>query len=155
MASAYDWESGEGLLGIDDPAEWDAAFERGADHLGTAVIGLALNCSLEDASPRIVRAIRLPDRRQRAYAFTAMAHVARLHGELTPELYAVLLAEGPVGTAGDTIDDALHFVPFRDLPPWLRRRWVLVRVRNRLEGWWLRSADAVGGAWRALRRRRS
>lgn len=65
MTSAYNWESGEGLLGIDDPADWDAAFERGEQHLGTAVIGLAFNCSLEDASPRIVRAMQLPDAGQR------------------------------------------------------------------------------------------
>ncbi|MGW5653921.1 hypothetical protein [Streptomyces humi] len=46
------WQTGEGLLGLDDPAEWDAAFERGEDHLGTAAIGLALNCPLEQASCR-------------------------------------------------------------------------------------------------------
>ncbi|MFF4401439.1 hypothetical protein [Streptomyces sp. NPDC001480] len=51
MASEWDWESGERLLGLDDPEEWDAAFERGADHLGTAVIGLAFQCSLAEASP--------------------------------------------------------------------------------------------------------
>jgi hypothetical protein len=43
MASDRDWESGNGLLGIDDPAEWDAAWERGESHLGTAAIGLALS----------------------------------------------------------------------------------------------------------------
>ncbi|MEU6274221.1 hypothetical protein ABZ871_17725 [Streptomyces populi] len=132
MASGWNWETGEGLTGVDDPAEVDAAFERGAGHLGTAAIGLALTCPLEEASPRIVLAARLPDRRQRSYAFTAVAQVARLHGELTPELYAVLRAESPVGTAGDAIDDVLSFVPFRDLPPWLKRRWVLARLRNRL-----------------------
>ncbi|MEU2896330.1 hypothetical protein ACWC4E_24155 [Streptomyces sp. NPDC001273] len=38
---------------IDNPAEVDAAFERGEWPLGSAVIGLAFNCSLEEASPRI------------------------------------------------------------------------------------------------------
>ncbi|MFC7513177.1 hypothetical protein ACFQV4_36325 [Streptomyces thermocarboxydus] len=35
---------GEGLLGLDDLGEWDAAFERGERNLGTAAIGLAFNC---------------------------------------------------------------------------------------------------------------
>ncbi|WP_237556731.1 hypothetical protein [Streptomyces sp. SID4956] len=65
MASGWDWETGEGVSRIDDPAEVDAAFERGEWALGSAVIGLAFNCSLEEASPRIVRATRLPDRGQR------------------------------------------------------------------------------------------
>lgn len=65
MASDRDWESGKGLLGIDDPAEWDAAWERGESRLGTAAIGLALQCSLEEASPRIVRATQLPHPEQR------------------------------------------------------------------------------------------
>ncbi len=55
-----DWnrQTGEGLPALDDPEEWDAAYERGAQHLGTAAIGLALTCSLEQASPRVVRAMR-------------------------------------------------------------------------------------------------
>ncbi|WP_369261330.1 hypothetical protein [Streptomyces sp. R35] len=153
MTSAYNWESGEGLLGIDDPADWDAAFERGEQRLGTAVIGLAFNCSLEDASPRIVRAMHLPDAGQRGFAFTAAGHAARLNGELTPELFAALRAEGPGGVAEHPIRDTLGFVPFRKLPPWFKRRWVLVTVRNKLESWWLRSGETVEDAWRALRRR--
>ncbi|WP_181802794.1 hypothetical protein [Streptomyces shenzhenensis] len=85
------WQTGEGLLGLDDPAEWDAAFERGEDHLGTA----------EDA-----------------------------------------------------IGDTLTFVPFRDLPPWFKRRWVYVTVRGTLEHWWLRCTDAVEDGRRILRGRR-
>ncbi|WP_327718691.1 hypothetical protein OG381_27195 [Streptomyces sp. NBC_00490] len=49
-----DWKTGEGVSGIADPAEVDAAFERGEWPLGTAVIAPAFNCSLEEASPRIV-----------------------------------------------------------------------------------------------------
>ncbi|WP_405817370.1 hypothetical protein OG241_22885 [Streptomyces sp. NBC_01390] len=154
MASGWDWKSGEGLLGLDDPEEWDAAFERGEDHLGTAVIGLAFQCSLEEASPRIARAMRLPDIGQRGFAFTAAGHAARLNGELTPELYAALRAEGPGGIAEHPIRDTLGFVPFRKLPPWFKRRWVLVTVRNKLESWWLRSGETVEEVWRALRRRR-
>jgi hypothetical protein len=48
-----------GLLALDDPHEWDAAYESGRDHLGTAVIGLALNCPPADAAPRILAALRL------------------------------------------------------------------------------------------------
>ena len=155
MASEWDWETGEGLLGIDDPAEVDAAFERGEQRLGTAVIGLAFNCSLEEASPRIVRAMQLPDAGQRGFAFTAAGHAARLNGELPPELFAALRVEGPGGVAEHPIRDTLAYVPFRKLPPWFKWRWVYVTVRDKLEGWWLRSVEAVGDAWRALRGRRS
>lgn len=148
------WETGEGLLGLADPAEWDAAFARGEDHLGTAVIGLALNCPVEEASPRIVRAMRLPDRDQRGYAFTATGHAARLNGGLTPELFAALRAEGLGGVAEHPIRDTLTFVPFRDLPPWFKRRWAYVTVRDKLEYWWLRCADAVEDGRRILRGRR-
>ncbi|MGW3652242.1 hypothetical protein [Streptomyces sp. NPDC000878] len=153
MAFEVNWQSGEGLLGLDDPAEWDAAFERGEDRLGTAVIGLAFQCSLEEASPRIVRAMQLPDRGQQGFAFTAAGHAARLNGELTPELYAALRAEGPGGIAEHPIRDTLGFVPFRKLPPWFKRRWVLVTVRNKLESWWLWSGQTVEDIWRRLRRR--
>ncbi|MFF2850486.1 hypothetical protein ACFVT5_29760 [Streptomyces sp. NPDC058001] len=155
MASEYDWESGEGLSHIDDPAAVDAAFERGERHLGTAVIGLAFTRPPAEASPRIVRAMRLPDAAQRQFAFTAAGIVARLNGELTPELYAALRTEGPGGFAEDAIRDTLTFVPFRKLPAWFKWRNVLTTVRNKLEGWWLRTADAVGDTWRALRGRRS
>ncbi|WP_329138655.1 hypothetical protein OG552_31285 [Streptomyces sp. NBC_01476] len=155
MAPEYDWESGEGLSHMDDPAAVDAAFERGERHLGTAVIGLTFTRPLSEASPRIVRAMRLPDRDQRQFAFTAAGVAARLHGELTPELYAALRAEGPGGFAENAIDDTLTFVPFRKLPLWFKWRWLLTGVRDTLQGWWLRSADAAGDLYRALRRRRS
>ncbi|MER6535779.1 hypothetical protein ABT215_18630 [Streptomyces sp900105755] len=154
MASGWDWAGGEGLLGLDDPVEWDAAFARGEDHLGTAVIGLALNCPLAEASPRIVRAMRMPDPNQRGFAFTAAGDTARINGALTPELYEALRAEGPHGFATHAIRDTLTFVPFRDLPPWFKRRWVYVTVRNKLESWWYRIQDAIGDAWQALRRHR-
>ncbi|WP_046731117.1 hypothetical protein [Streptomyces humi] len=137
-----DWESGEGLLGLDDPAEWDAAFERGEDHLGTAVIGLALNCPLEEASPRIVRAMKLPDQEQRGYACTAAGTAARRNGRLTPELFAALRAEGPGGPADDAIGDTLTFVPSRELPPWFKRRRVYVTVRGTLEHWCVGAVEA-------------
>ncbi|CAL9295347.1 hypothetical protein [Streptomyces sp. R02] len=157
MPSGWNWESGKGLLGLDDPAEWDAAFERGENHLGTAAIGLAFNCPLEEASPRIARATRLPDRNQRGFAFTAVGTAARLNGALTPELYAVLRAEGPGrrSMAVNAIDDTLTFVPFRDLPPWLKRWKAVSKVLDKLETWRLEFAYAVSDAWKALRGRRS
>src|ERR1043165_5691527 len=94
MVSGWDWDGDESMLRFDDPAEWDAAYERGEDPLGSAAIGLAFNCSLAEASPRIIRAMQLPDRHQRGFAFTAAGTAARLNGELTPELYAALRAEG-------------------------------------------------------------
>lgn len=155
MTAGHDWDTGEGLIRVDDPAEVDAAFERGNGHLGTAVIGLAFNCSLEEASPRIVRAMQLPDIDQRVFAFTAAGVAARLNGALTAELYAALRAEGPgrLSIAVHAIKDTLTFVPFWQLPP--RFKWwkVQSRVRNKLEGWWLRSAESVEDAWNALRRR--
>ncbi|MBZ6228457.1 hypothetical protein [Streptomyces olivaceus] len=155
MTFEWDWETGEGLLNINEPSEVDAAFERGADHLGTAVIGLAFHCSLQQASPRIIRAMRLSDPAQRGFAYTAAGAAARLNGELTPELFAALRAESPGGIAEHPIRDVLAFVPFRNLPPWFKRRWVYMMVRNKLEGWWLRTEDAIESAWRALRGRRS
>jgi hypothetical protein len=135
MELSYDWQSGEGLSCIDDPAAVDAAFERGEEHLGTAVIGLALTCSPDVASPRIVRAMRVLETSRREFAFTAAGIVARLHGDLTPELYAALRTEGPGGVAENAIRDVLTFVPFRRLPPWFKRRLLLATVRDTVQGW--------------------
>ncbi|MGW0289856.1 hypothetical protein [Streptomyces tuirus] len=155
MSPAWDWERGEGLLALDSPEEWDAAFERGEAGLGTAVIGLAFHCPPADVSPRIVRAMRLPDAGQRGFAFTAAGHAARLNGELTPELYEALRAEGSGGFAVNAIADTLTFVPFRKLPPWFKRQWVYAAVQGKLESWWLQSVYAGEDAWRTVRGRRS
>ncbi|KUN26552.1 hypothetical protein AQJ23_15445 [Streptomyces antibioticus] len=154
MTSRWDWETGKGLLGMDDPAEVDAALDRNDDRLGAAVIGLALNCPPEVVSPRIIRALEQLPGPGRDFPFTATAHLARLDGRLTPELYEALRAEGLGGAADHAIDDTLTFVPFRDLPPWLKRRWVYVTVRETLLSWWLRPLETVGEAWRAMRERR-
>ncbi|CAM5721792.1 putative protein OS=Streptomyces tendae OX=1932 GN=F3L20_03325 PE=4 SV=1 [Streptomyces tendae] len=153
-STRWNWETGEGLLSLNDPAEWDAAFARGERSLGTAAIGLAFNCSLEEASPRIVRATQLPDTAQRGFAFTAAGTAARLNGTLTPELYAALRAEGPGrrSLAGDAIDDTLTFVPFRSLPPWLKCWSVVSTVLNKSDAWRLSLAYAVIDAWKAVRR---
>ncbi|MFJ8186192.1 hypothetical protein [Streptomyces sp. NPDC096105] len=154
MTRPWDWVTGESLLALDDPAEWDAAFARGERSLGTAAIGLAFNCPLEEASPRIARATRLPDIAQRGFASTAVGTAARLNGALTPELYEVLRAAGPgrKSIAVNAVNDTLTFVPFRDLPPWLKRWAVYVTVRDKLEGWWLRGEDAARRVWQVVRR---
>ncbi|MFJ2768327.1 hypothetical protein [Streptomyces sp. NPDC087300] len=152
MASGWDWESGEGLLRLDDPGEWDAAFARGERRIGTAAIGLAFQCALADASPRIVRAMGVADPHQRGFAFTAAGTAARLNGALTPELYAALRAEGPGGFAADAIGDTLTFVPFRDLPPWFKWRKALSPVTGRLDAWRLRAGWAIEDAGQFLRR---
>ncbi|MFF4469173.1 hypothetical protein ACFYZ3_06405 [Streptomyces sp. NPDC001599] len=155
MTKDWDWRTGERLLALDDPAEWDAAFARGERSLGTAAIGLAFNCSLEEASPRIVRAMQLPDIAQRGFAFTAAGTAARLNGTLTPELYAALRAAGPGrrSIAVNAIDDTLTFVPFRRLPTWLKCWRVASTVRNKLDAWRLSLAYAASDAWKAMRRR--
>ncbi|MBQ0883806.1 hypothetical protein KBZ94_02475 [Streptomyces sp. RM72] len=155
MTTQWDWRTGERLLALNDPEEWDAAFERGERSLGTAAIGLAFNCSLDEASPRIVRAMQLPDVAQRGFAFTAAGTAARLNSALTPELYAALRAEG-VGRrsiAVNAIDDTLTFVPFRRLPTWLKCWRVVSTVRNKLDAWRLSLAYAMTDAWKAVRRR--
>ncbi|MEU4999380.1 hypothetical protein [Streptomyces sp. NPDC021622] len=154
MASKWNWQSGEGLLGIDDPAEWDAAYERGEERLGTAVIGLAFNCPLEEASPRIIKAMRLPDRGQRGFAYTAAGTAARVNGELTPELYAALRAEGHGGLAETAVDDTLDYVPFRKLPLWFKWRTVASKVKDKLATWRLNITYAAEDARKALSRRR-
>ncbi|MGW7089533.1 hypothetical protein ACWGH2_39435 [Streptomyces sp. NPDC054871] len=154
MGAEWDWSRGETLLRVDDPADWDAAYERGERSLGTAVIGLAFNCTLEEASPRIVRAMRLEDRGQRGFAYTAAGVAARLNGELTPELYAALRAEGHRGFAETAVDDTLDYVPFRELPLWFKWRTVASKVQDKLATWRLNVTYAAEDARKALRRRR-
>ncbi|WP_406332288.1 hypothetical protein [Streptomyces sp. NBC_00203] len=155
MVSGWNWDGDESLLRFDDPVEWDAAYERGEGPLGSAAIGLAFNCSLTEASPRIVRAMQLPDVAQRGFAFTAAGIAARLNGELTPELYAALRAEGPgrMSIAVNAVNDTLDYVPFRQLPLWLKCWKVVSKVQDKLETWRLESAYAVSDAWKALRGR--
>ncbi|MEU9787988.1 hypothetical protein AB0H92_44750 [Streptomyces phaeochromogenes] len=98
---------------------------------------MAKRRGLAEASPR-TRAMQLPDLAQRGFAFTAAGAAARIKC-----------------VAEYAIKDTLAFVPFRQLPP--RFKWQMVRttVQDKLEYWWLRTTDAVGDAWRVLRRRRS
>ncbi|MEU1118255.1 MULTISPECIES: hypothetical protein [unclassified Streptomyces] len=154
MGPNWDWDGDESLLRFHDPAEWDDAYGRGrVRHLGSAAIGLAFNCPLAQASPRIIKAMRLPDFHERTFAYTAAGTAARLHGELTPELYAALRAEGHRGPAETAVDDTLTFVPFRDLPPWFKWRKVASRVEDKLAVWRMRGEDAATAVRETLRRR--
>ncbi|MEV0529192.1 hypothetical protein AB0I66_37805 [Streptomyces sp. NPDC050439] len=155
MAAKWDWERGESLLALDDPAEWDAAYARGERSLGTAAIGLAFNCTLAEASPRIIRAMRLPDHGQRGFGFTAAGHAARLNGALIPELFAALRAEGPGGFAEHALRDTLGFVPFRQLPLWFKWQTVRMTVADKLEYWGMLCEDGADTVRKALRRRPS
>ncbi|MEW2306962.1 hypothetical protein AB0958_44795 [Streptomyces sp. NPDC006655] len=103
--------------------------------------------------------MKLPDPGERGYACTAAGTAARLNRRLTPELFAALRAEGPGAPAADAIGDTLTLVPFRELPPWFKRRCVDVTVRGTLVHWctgalvhWC--TDAVEGGRRILRGRR-
>ncbi|MFE6161965.1 hypothetical protein ACFQ7F_23985 [Streptomyces sp. NPDC056486] len=156
MAAGWDWEGDESLLRFHSPSEWDAAYECGrVRRMGSAVIGLAFNCTLTEASPRIVKAMRLPDMAEKGFAFTAAGVAARVNRELTPELYAALRAEGHRGFAETAVDDTLTFVPFRQLPPWFKWRTVASKVLDKLETWRLNITYAAEDAHKALRRRRS
>jgi hypothetical protein len=99
--------------------------------------------------------MQLEDRAQRGFAFTAAGVAARLNGALTPELYAALREERLRGLAEYPIKDTLTFVPFKDLPRWFKWCSVRLSVYNKVEGWWYRSQEAIGDAWRALCGRRS
>jgi hypothetical protein len=144
VARDHDWETGEGLLGVDDPGEIDAAFDRGERHVGTALIGFVLNG--EDfavVAPRVERGLRSTDRDVRQYAFTAAGHTARLFGELSPGIYDVLRAEGPHGVAENAITDALDYVPFRDLPGWLKRLKLITGTKRFLARRWIYAVEDV------------
>lgn len=152
MASRCNWATRDGLLGMDDPAEVDAAFERGERHVGTAVIGLVLNCGdLAVAAPRVERALRSEDMATRQYGFTAAGHAARLCHGLTPAIYDTLHAEGPGGMAEDAISDALTYVPFREMPGWLKWIRVTSSIRRFFARRWIHAIEGVASACGALR----
>lgn len=142
MSDDLNWETGAGLIGVCDPAEVDAAFDRGERHVGTAVVGLVLNA--DDATvvaPQVLRALRSSDPMVRSLGFVATGDMARLSGALTPDIYAELRAEGLGGVADTALKDTMTFIPFWQLPWWLRRMCLWLRLRNRAEGRLLRIQD--------------
>ncbi|GGO67229.1 hypothetical protein [Nonomuraea cavernae] len=118
-----DWTDISQLMGCDDPAEVDAAFERREPLTGVAVLGLALNV-LDPGlvAPRLQRAMADTDAEIRRCGALGVGHMARLNGTVDDESIALLrqLAEDPVpivrGTVGDALDDVRIFVRRSDLP---------------------------------------
>ncbi|MFF2806502.1 hypothetical protein ACFVT2_04840 [Streptomyces sp. NPDC058000] len=131
------WQEDSALLGTDRPEEVDAAFARGAERVGVAVIGLALTHPHPEAIlPRVARALEqalaMGDAGLRHQGIIALAHTARLHGTVDARCLE-LLRRCPRDTEADM--DVWACVPRRRLPWWL---------------WWHR---IVARRWRAVWRR--
>ncbi|MEU9125723.1 hypothetical protein AB0C96_38895 [Streptomyces sp. NPDC048506] len=164
------WQESSALLGTDRPEEVDAAFERGEELVGVAVIGLAL--THPDAAailPRVARALERAlessDAALRHQGLVALGHTARLHCTVDRRCLD-LLRRCPRRNEAD--DDLWGYVARRRLPWWLWRHqfgpwlWQVVRYQPgtfvrwlaRRSGRWLpgsgcRGADGGGGApWR-------
>ncbi|HWU05713.1 MAG TPA: hypothetical protein VN520_04830 [Streptomyces sp.] len=128
------WRSGSALLGTDRPEEVDAAFDRGEDLVGVAVIGLALqHPDAEAVLPRVARALGSADEGLRHQARVALAHVARLHGTVDRRCLE-LLRSHPRGNEAD--DDLWAYVPHRLLPWWLWRHHLRERLAWHLRERW-------------------
>ncbi|MFI1200655.1 hypothetical protein ACH4VR_14590 [Streptomyces sp. NPDC020883] len=163
MPNEPDWETGDGVIDIRDPAEIDAAFDRGERHVGTAVIGLVLHGDdVAVIAPRVERAMRSPDPKVRELGFVAAGDMARLYTTLSPGIHAVLRAEGLGGVAENAIRDALTFIPLGQLPWWMRRLALWLSVRDTVEGRLLRlqdfierAADAVKAVFGKMRKKKN
>ncbi|MET8160961.1 hypothetical protein ABZT47_31770 [Sphaerisporangium sp. NPDC005289] len=139
-----DWENSADLMGCDDPAEVEAAFERGEPLVGVAVMGLSL--CVPDAhgvEPLVVRAMRSGSREVRLQGLTALSHKVRLTGEVGREALEVLhtLLHSPDTDVREharrVAGDVWIFVPHMRLPAWLWVRATVRRVRWGLEYcWW-------------------
>ncbi|MFF4952371.1 hypothetical protein [Streptomyces chattanoogensis] len=126
------WQDSSALMGTDRPEEVDAAFARGEEMVGVAVIGLAL--THPDAAailPRVAQALETAletgDRGLLSQGSVALAHTARLHGTVDRRCLEAL-RRCPRGMEAHT--DVWGYVPWRRLPLWL---W-----RDQLPGhlWW-------------------
>jgi hypothetical protein len=136
-----DWETGEGLIGCDDPAEVDAAFDRGEPHVGAAVIGLALNCpDVEVVAPRAIRAISSGGSERQGQGITALCHMVRLTHRADSASVALLrrLLRDPEmrEVAENYAADLWIYVPHRELPAWLRWWSYRYLVRHKVAIWW-------------------
>ncbi|MEU5236132.1 hypothetical protein ACH4UR_09130 [Streptomyces lydicus] len=138
------WQDSSALLGTDRPEEVDAAFERGEELVGVAVIGLAL--THPDATAILPRVARALDRalessypRLRHQGIVALAHTARLHGTVDRRCLD-LLRRCPRGSEAD--DDLWAYVPRRRLPWWLWRH----RLGEPPRRWLRRIGRALFGA---------
>ncbi|WP_051798675.1 hypothetical protein [Streptomyces sp. NRRL S-337] len=130
------WRETGALLGTDRPEEVDAAFERGEELLGVAVIGLALThpdpaAILPRVARTLERSLESSDHRLRHQGLVALAHTARLHGTVDRRCLD-LLRRCPRGTEAD--DDLWAYVPRRRLPWWLWRHRLGAWLRRLLPG---------------------
>lgn len=140
------WQDSSALLGTDRPEEVDAAFERGEELVGVAVIGLALTHPDPTAIlPRVARALdralASSDPRLRHQGIVALAHTARLHRTVDRRCLD-LLRRCPRGSEAD--DDLWAYVPRRRLPWWLWRH----RLGEPPRRWLRRVGKALSGARR-------
>ncbi|MFH9247623.1 hypothetical protein ACH4LK_19590 [Streptomyces lydicus] len=122
----------------------DAAFERGEELVGVAVIGLALTHPDPTAIlPRVARALdralESSDPRLRHQGIVALAHTARLHRTVDRRCLD-LLRRCPRGSEAD--DDLWAYVPRRRLPWWLWRH----RLGEPPRRWLRRVGKALSGA---------
>ncbi|WP_406079209.1 hypothetical protein [Micromonospora sp. NBC_00858] len=89
-----DWERGGNLNRCREPGDVDAAFDRGEEHVGVALIALVHNNPDTDAVlPRVARGLS-PNPETRRQSLLALMHTARLHGRvdaITVELLHGLL----------------------------------------------------------------
>ncbi|MFE1594945.1 hypothetical protein [Nocardia sp. NPDC058705] len=107
---------------MDDPATVHAAFDRREARLGTAVIGLALNCEDRGAVVDvIVRAFRTGDSGLVEGAFVAMGHFFRLDREIPPALGLILRESCRADVVHWALSDAIVYIRFRQKPLWLKR----------------------------------
>ncbi|GII76860.1 hypothetical protein Sru01_18420 [Sphaerisporangium rufum] len=132
------WDDITDLMGCDDPDEVEAAFERGEQLVGVALLGLSLSVPDADrVGPLVVRALQSDRREVRLQGLTALGHIARLTGRVDQLLLNALraLMRNPDSEikehAGMVADDIWIFVPHSQLPWWMRARSVVHAL-----GWW-------------------
>ena len=132
-----DWQSGQGLLSVDDPKVVDDVFGRDEKHVGIAVIGLTLNHDdLDVVAPRIVSAIESARTETRRLGFTAAGHSVRLFQRLDDRIERALFHFRNESMAATALDDATQYESFWRLPWWLKKRTFLKRLRwHLLERW--------------------
>jgi hypothetical protein len=128
-----DWERGSNLNRCRSPEDVDAAFDRGEQRVGVAVIALAHNHTDTDAVlARVARGLRSPSPETRRQSLLALMHTARLHGHVDAVtldlLHELLDDQTPIttgslydvrGTAIQTVEDLRMFLPRDQLPAWV------------------------------------
>jgi hypothetical protein len=161
-----DWERGGNLNRCREPGDVDAAFDRGEEHVGVALIALVYNNPDTDkVLPRVARGLRSPNPETRRQSLLALMHTARLHGRvdaITLELlHGLLYDHTPIsvgsryevrGTATQTVGDLQAFLPAELLPAWVNQFTDYRRFRMPTAS---RPAQGTDGRWRGQRGRRA